>query len=307
MERLCALIAIFLSLLLWFSNYAHAQYISNDTYFQQSLSREKFLPGGKYFGFSGVRGTLDPSSYSGYIKITPSASVQIGGFSLESANIVGMHSYTLRFKNHLRDEHMPFTINHQDKGKDRINWFDGSQSSFYIKYTGNLYHPADGYDKNRVSNEPSPVGAHSESLPTINGVRIKLPPDYFPSPTGARDEYTYTIEGIATGIYLLPNWKLETPGFWERFLNARYAIERNAQGGIEKFLESLVPTINGVELRKLMILNGLFQAGFSIPAGLLEGFLGPELEYSIETAIVSDFRGLDVETQYASLDSFQIA
>ncbi|MBP3220725.1 MAG: MafB family polymorphic toxin [Neisseriaceae bacterium] len=49
-----------------------------------------------------------------------------------------------------------------------------SSTAYSIEWTGDLKHPADGYD--------APIGGG------------------YPNPTGARDEYTYKVKGIADSV-----------------------------------------------------------------------------------------------------------
>ncbi len=301
--RYIAFVIIFLTYSLLFGKVC-ASNITTDPVLQQALERQNWEIGGKYFGFGAVRGAVDPASRTGEVSIATTSSVRIGSFMLEGASISGTYGFVAPFSNHPYTEHSPFDATNSSSDAYKSDpKTDGTQTSFFLQWTGMQVHPADAYDP--------PQGGG------------------FPAPTGARDEYKFTINGIATGTYLVSGAQLQAidrPGFWARTENYGNATVEHLVAGWGTETNGATFLIYGDGWRERLggaadLINGASEIIFSGLSGLIQGYAGPELsagftsasDYYVKNVFNLPVNPLDqqsdiaaqITSQYATIQSFQ--
>ena len=116
----------------------------------------------------------------------------MGNLDIEQGIIHGEITYHTDFRGqgHGWEVHSPFDEHASRSQSDKNDIIGVSSTAYSIEWTGDLKHPADGYD--------APIGGG------------------YPNPTGARDEYTYKVKGIADSVDIE---LAEQPGIWQRFKN----------------------------------------------------------------------------------------
>ena len=173
-----------------FSPIAKAE-LANDPFIRDGVTdRKNFEPGGKYHLFGSARGVV--TNQGGKINIDTLNHLKVGNLDIEQGIIHGEITYHTNFsgQGHTWEVHSPFDEHASRSKSDKNDILGVSSTAYSIEWTGDLKHPADGYD--------APIGGG------------------YPNPTGARDEYTYKVKGIADSV----NIELaEQPGIWQRFKN----------------------------------------------------------------------------------------
>ncbi|MBR5675104.1 MAG: MafB family polymorphic toxin [Neisseriaceae bacterium] len=167
---------------------AHAE-LANDPFIRDGVTdRKNFEPGGKYHLFGSARGTV--TNQGGKINIDTLNHLKVGNLDIEQGIIHGEITYNTAFSGHGWEVHAPFDEHASRSKSDKNDILGVSSTAYAIEWTGDLKHPADGYD--------GPIGGG------------------YPTPTGARDEYTYKVKGIADSVEIvLP----EQPSFTQRLKN----------------------------------------------------------------------------------------
>ena len=165
--------------------------LANDPFIRDGVTnRKNFEPGGKYHLFGTPRGTV--TNRGGQINIDTLNHLKVGNLDIEQGIIHGEITYHTDFRGqgHGWEVHSPFDEHASRSKSDKNDIIGVSSTAYSIEWTGDLKHPADGYD--------APIGGG------------------YPNPTGARDEYTYKVKGIADSVDIE---LAEQPGIWQRFKN----------------------------------------------------------------------------------------
>ncbi|MBQ9259260.1 MAG: MafB family polymorphic toxin [Neisseriaceae bacterium] len=165
--------------------------LANDPFIRDGVTnRKNFEPGGKYHLFGSARGTV--TNRGGQINIDTLNHLKVGNLDIEQGIIHGEITYHTDFRGqgHTWEVHSPFDEHASRSKSDKNDIIGVSSTAYSIEWTGDLKHPADGYD--------APIGGG------------------YPNPTGARDEYTYKVKGIADSVDIE---LAEQPDIWQRFKN----------------------------------------------------------------------------------------
>ena len=135
---------------------------------------------------------IDYTNRGGQINIDTLNHLKVGNLDIEQGIIHGEITYHTDFRGqgHGWEVHSPFDEHASRSQSDKNDIIGVSSTAYSIEWTGDLKHPADGYD--------APIGGG------------------YPNPTGARDEYTYKVKGIADSVDIE---LAEQPGIWQRFKN----------------------------------------------------------------------------------------
>ncbi|MBP3220723.1 MAG: MafB family polymorphic toxin [Neisseriaceae bacterium] len=183
--------------------------LANDPFIRDGVTnRKNFEPGGKYHLFGSARGTV--TNRGGQINIDTLNHLKVGNLDIEQGIIHGEITYHTNFsgQGHTWEVHSPFDEHASRSKSDKNDIIGVSSTAYSIEWTGDLKHPADGYD--------APIGGG------------------YPNPTGARDEYTYKVKGIADSVdIVLP----EQPAFWQRMKNRWGNAKDIAVGGMTDAFE----------------------------------------------------------------------
>ena len=183
--------------------------LANDPFIRDGVTdRKNFEPGGKYHLFGTPRGTV--TNRGGQINIDTLNHLKVGNLDIEQGIIHGEITYHTDFRGqgHGWEVHSPFDEHASRSKSDKNDIIGVSSTAYAIEWTGDLKHPADGYD--------APIGGNH------------------PTPTGARDEYTYKVKGIADSVdIVLP----EQPAFWQRMKNRWGNAKDIAVGGMTDAFE----------------------------------------------------------------------
>jgi hypothetical protein len=151
--------------------------ITTDPLVLQQTNRANWEPGGAYFpGAFQDRGSI--ITRGGNVTTTLTSNVNVGGWKLQSANILGQYTYTNDLTaNHPHTVHSPFNV--FNNASDSVSASgSGRQVTVDMSWNGAMVHPANGYD--------GPQGGG------------------FPAPVGGIDLFTFDITGTASGSYLIP-------------------------------------------------------------------------------------------------------
>ena len=179
---------------------AHAE-LANDPFIRDGVTdRKNFEPGGKYHLFGSARGTV--TNQGGKINIDTLNHLKVGNLDIEQGIIHGEITYNTAFSGHGWEVHAPFDEHASRSKSDKNDILGVSSTAYAIEWTGDLKHPADGYD--------GPIGGG------------------YPTPTGARDEYTYKVKGIADSVNIDAG---ESFTFLQRMKN-RYGNAVDIFGGV---------------------------------------------------------------------------
>ena len=149
--------------------------LANDPFIRDGVTnRKNFEPGGKYHLFGSARGTV--TNRGEQINIDTLNHLKVGNLDIEQGIIHGEITYHTNFsgQGHTWEVHSPFDEHASRSKSDKNDIIGVSSTAYSIEWTGDLKHPADGYD--------APIGGG------------------YPNPTGARDEYTYKVKGIADSV-----------------------------------------------------------------------------------------------------------
>ena len=169
--------AIFGGGLAFFVSSASGGDITTDPLVLQQTNRANWEPGGVYFpGAFSDRGSI--IARGGNVTTTLTSNVNVGGWTLQNANILGQYTYTNDLTaNHPHTVHSPFNvfINASDSVSASGS---GRQVTVNMSWNGAFVHPANGYD--------GPQGGG------------------YPAPVGGIDLFTFDITGSASGTYLIP-------------------------------------------------------------------------------------------------------
>lgn len=150
--------------------------VAVDPLVQQQINRANWEPGGKYFPKQFTdRGRIVVQG--GAVSATRTSAQNLGGWSHQTARIVGQLTYTVDLdSNHPWTVHSPF--DRADSASDSVSTSEtGREVTVSMSWTGSMVHPADGYDGAQGGN--------------------------YPQPKGARDLFSFDISGSATGLYRL--------------------------------------------------------------------------------------------------------
>ena len=254
--------------------------LANDPFIRDGVTnRKNFEPGGKYHLFGSARGTV--TNRGGQINIDTLNHLKVGNLDIEQGIIHGEITYHTDFRGqgHGWEVHSPFDEHASRSKSDKNDIIGVSSTAYAIEWTGDLKHPADGYD--------APIGGNH------------------PTPTGARDEYTYKVKGIADSVdIVLP----EQPAFWQRMKNRWGNAKDIAVGGMTDAFEqglthnpNLSRAGNAAEVGNAVI-NGLGSAiggGWELLGGndAMEG-----LGVARDTAIMLELNRASPETQLSEVD-----